>query len=193
MMRRLDAADEKLRSLMQLNNPLLCALVNAVAFAAFALLMMTRSLPLLAGATVLQRALCVLLIALPLGAMLRFARGVSASRGEGLLGHTLLALVCAAAMLARVSFLDHVSSDYEIYLADWLNKFAAVSFRDGMRQNIGEYNVLYQYILFFITRLGVPRLYAVKAVSMLGDAFLAARNRRYPKQALAPTMRSAPA
>ena len=42
-----------------------------------------------------------------------------------------------------------------------------------MRQNIGEYNVLYQYILFVITRLPVPSLYAVKAVSFIGDAFLA--------------------
>ena len=42
-----------------------------------------------------------------------------------------------------------------------------------MRQNIGEYNVLYQYILFVITRLPVPSLYAVKAVSFIGDAFRA--------------------
>ena len=42
-----------------------------------------------------------------------------------------------------------------------------------MRASIGEYNVLYQYILFAITRLSVPALYAVKAVSFLGDAFLA--------------------
>ena len=77
-------------------------------------------------------------------------------------------------VLARVSFLDHVSSDYEIYLSDWISQFASRTFTQSMRENIGEYNVLYQYILFFITRLPVPPLYAVKAVSFIGDAFLAA-------------------
>lgn len=43
----------------------------------------------------------------------------------------------------------------------------------GCAKTIGEYNVLYQYILFIITRLSVPSLYAVKAVSFHGDAFLA--------------------
>ena len=81
--------------------------------------------------------------------------------------------LCAAAMLARVSFIERSAGDYEYYLADWLQKLSAGSFADGMRQNIGEYNVLYQYILFIITRLPVPPLYAVKAVSFIGDAFLA--------------------
>ena len=76
-------------------------------------------------------------------------------------------------LLARVSFLERSSGDYDIYLADWLQKLAGGSFGEGMRQNIGEYNVLYQYILFIITRLPVPSLYAVKAVSFIGDAFLA--------------------
>ena len=88
-------------------------------------------------------------------------------------GYPMLGALCAAAMLARVSFLERSSGDYEIYLADWLQKLAGGSFAEGMRQNIGEYNVLYQYILFVITRLPVPSLYAVKAVSFIGDAFLA--------------------
>ena len=91
---------------------------------------------------------------------------------SGVIGALLLGALCAAAMLARVSFLERSSGDYEIYLADWLQKLAGGSFAEGMRQNIGEYNVLYQYILFVITRLPVPSLYAVKAVSFIGDAFL---------------------
>ena len=173
MMRRLDAADEKLRSLMDVKSPLLAALLDAVVWAAFALLLMKKSLPLLAQASVMARFGCVMLLCAPLAVMLAFARSVGISRGDGLLGHALLAMACAAAMLARVSFIDHVSSDYEIYLSDWLARFGAVSFSEGMKQNIGEYNVLYQYILFIITRLGVPALYAVKAVTFVGDAFLA--------------------
>lgn len=99
---------------------------------------------------------------------------VFALRSEkSLLGTWGLCALCAAAMLARVSFIERSAGDYEYYLADWLQKLSAGSFADGMRQNIGEYNVLYQYILFIITRLPVPPLYAVKAVSFIGDAFLA--------------------
>ena len=86
---------------------------------------------------------------------------------------------CCCARFARrrcwrgSAFSERSSGDYDIYLADWLQKLAGGSFAEGMRQNIGEYNVLYQYILFIITRLSVPSLYAVKAVSFIGDAFLA--------------------
>lgn len=113
-------------------------------------------------------ALCV-----PLAAMLVFAMRIAKEHEQGVLGALLLCALCAAAMLARVSFLERSSGDYDIYLADWLQKLAGGSFAEGMRQNIGEYNVLYQYILFIITRLSVPSLYAVKAVSFIGDAFLA--------------------
>ena len=105
--------------------------------------------------------------------MLIFAMRIAKEHEQGALGALLLGAICAAAMLARVSFLERSSGDYDIYLADWLQKLAGGSFAEGMRQNIGEYNVLYQYILFIITRLPVPSLYAVKAVSFIGDAFLA--------------------
>lgn len=133
----------------------------------FAGVMMTRSLAL--G----HHAATAVMMCLPLAAMLVFAMQIAREHEQGALGALLLGALCAAAMLARVSFLERSSGDYEIYLADWLQKLAGGSFAEGMRQNIGEYNVLYQYILFVITRLPVPSLYAVKAVSFIGDAFLA--------------------
>ena len=42
-----------------------------------------------------------------------------------------------------------------------------------MRMQVGEYHVLYQYILYLATRLPFAWLYLVKAVSFVGDAFLA--------------------
>lgn len=162
----LDALDERLRRL--LTQP--CGRAARIACAALVLLgfagvMMTRSLAL--G----HHAATAVMMCLPLAAMLVFAMQIA--REQGALGALLLGALCAAAMLARVSFLERSSGDYEIYLADWLQKLAGGSFAEGMRQNIGEYNVLYQYILFVITRLPVPSLYAVKAVSFIGDAFLA--------------------
>ena len=164
----LDALDERLHGL--LTRPcgraarIVCAALTAFGFA---LVMATRTLAL-GHPMATAAALCV-----PLAAMLIFAMRIAKEHEQGVLGALLLCALCAAAMLARVSFLERSSGDYDIYLADWLQKLAGGSFAEGMRQNIGEYNVLYQYILFIITRLSVPSLYAVKAVSFIGDAFLA--------------------
>ena len=164
----LDVLDERLRRLLA--QP--CGRAARIACAALVLLgfagvMMTRSLAL--G----HHAATAVMMCLPLAAMLVFAMQIAREHEQGALGALLLGALCAAGMLARVSFLERSSGDYEIYLADWLQKLAGGSFAEGMRQNIGEYNVLYQYILFVITRLPVPSLYAVKAVSFIGDAFLA--------------------
>lgn len=166
----LDRADEGLRGLL-LGRKIPAWLLAAAAFAAFFLLMMTRMLTQLVGAPLAARAWAVMIICLPLGVMLCFACALTAEKSTvERLGAFAL---CALAMLARVSFMERSSGDYDIYLADWIAKLAAGSFGEGMKANIGEYNVLYQYILFVITRLGVPALYAVKAVSFIGDAFLA--------------------
>lgn len=164
----LDAWDERLRGLLA--RPcgkaarIVCAALTLLGFAGVAA---TRTLALGHPAAT-AAALCV-----PLAVMLVFAMRLVKEQEQGVPGALLLGALCAAALLARVSFLDRSSGDYDIYLADWLQKLAAGSFAEGMRQNIGEYNVLYQYILFIITRLSVPSLYAVKAVSFIGDAFLA--------------------
>ena len=168
----LDRADDGLRSLL-LGTKIPSWLMGAGTFAAFALLMMTRSLTRLAGAGMMQRGCAVLVLCLPLGMMLFFALRMARREAMDTLSKLGLCALCALAMLARVSFIERSSGDYDIYLADWMNKLAAGSFSEGMRANIGEYNVLYQYILFLITRLPVPALYAVKAVSFIGDAFLA--------------------
>lgn len=166
----MDRADEGLRSLL-LDGKMPAWLLGAGTFAAFFLLMMTRTLTQLVGASALARAWAVLMLCLPLGVMIGFA--LRLTREKSTVERLGMLALCALAMLARVSFIERSSGDYDIYLADWIAKLAALSFGEGMKANIGEYNVLYQYILFIITRLGVPALYAVKAVSFLGDAFLA--------------------
>ena len=166
----LENADEGLRSLL-LGRKLPAWLLSVLTFAAFFALMMTRTLSQLAGTAGAARAWAVLILCLPLGVMLLFVQRLTKEKGA--MEQLGMFALCALAMLARVSFIERSSGDYDIYLADWIAKLAAGSFSEGMRANIGEYNVLYQYILFVITRLGAPALYAVKAVSFLGDAFLA--------------------
>ena len=166
----LESADEGLRRLL-LGGQLPSCLLAAFTFAAFYGLMMTRTLTQLAGAQGSARAWGVLVMCLPLAVMLLFARRLT--KEQSTVERLGMYALCALAMLARVSFIERSSGDYDIYLADWIARLAAGSFGEGMKANIGEYNVLYQYILFVITRLGVPALYAVKAVSFIGDALLA--------------------
>ena len=166
----LETADEGLRKWM-LGRRLPSGLLAVLAFAAFYGLMMTRTLTQLTGVPTAARAWGVMVLCMPLGVMLLFA--MRETREKSSVEQLGIFALCALAMLARVSFIERSSGDYDIYLADWIAKLAAGSFAEGMKANIGEYNVLYQYILFMITRLGVPALYAVKAVSFLGDAFLA--------------------
>ena len=174
MSARLDRLDERLRGW-------LCAAAGsgvrmalaALTVAAFFLLLMTRTLTQLADASLPLRAAGVAVLTLPLAAMLLFGMRVAREREESVAGVLLLCALCALAMLARLSFVERSSGDYDVYLASWLEKLAAGSFADGMKADVGEYNVLYQYILFLITRLSVPPLYAVKAVSFIGDAALA--------------------
>ena len=171
MKKKLEVWDERLRGLLTGGAAPAARLVFAgLTLAAFFLLMMTRTLIQLDGAAGMSRGLTVFLFLVPLAVMLAF--GQKQTEDNALASLAVCAL-CAAAMLARVSFIERSSGDYDIYLADWLNKLAAGSFSEGMRANVGEYNVVYQYILFLITRLPVPPLYAVKAVSFIGDALLA--------------------
>ena len=111
----LDALDERLHGL--LTRPcgraarIVCAALTAFGFA---LVMATRTLAL-GHPMATAAALCV-----PLAAMLVFAMRIAKEHEQGVLGALLLCALCAAAMLARVSFLERSSGDYDIYLADWL-------------------------------------------------------------------------
>jgi len=168
----LDRADKRLRAVLT-SGRMPGWLLEGLTFAAFFALMMTRTLTQLAGAGMTVRLLTVLVLCLPLAVMLRFAGRIARAHDGSALAQLAAFALCATAMLARVSFIERSSGDYDIYLANWIDKLASYSFSGGMRANIGEYNVLYQYILFLITRLPAPPLYAVKAVSFIGDAFLA--------------------
>ena len=170
----LDRADDALRAalLRPAGRIGLTALPLATA-AAFFVLLATRTLVQLSGADGMTRLCTLLVLSLPTLAMALQAAGVVRRRAGSLAELLLMMALCGLAMFARMSFIERSTGDYEHYLAGWLGQLAGQSFSQSMRGTVGEYNVLYQYILFLITRLPVVPLYAVKAVSFLGDALLA--------------------
>ena len=145
---------------------LLYAALSVVLF--FVLLWRTSLLPAGVGSRLAEAAL----FTLPFAALAGVALSVAA-RGRHSRAALLLMLAGALfGMLARLTFVRHVSPDFENYLAGWMGELSRLSFPEAMRRQIGEYNVLYQYLLFGAARLPVPALSAVKAVSFLGDALL---------------------
>ena len=78
----------------------------------------------------------------------------------------------ALAMLARVSMLDYLSADYVSFLSLWLDTFREGGFR-MLAENVGDYNLLYQYVLLLIAKTPLHDLYLIKLFSVIFDCALA--------------------
>lgn len=88
-------------------------------------------------------------------------------------GTLLLAGVMAAmAMLARVNMLDYVTADYDSFLSGWLDIFREGGFA-MLAENVGDYNLIYQYILLGLSKVPLYGLYTIKWVSVAFDYALA--------------------
>jgi len=79
------------------------------------------------------------------------------------------------ALAGRLSFFDHVSTDYSMYLDIWTDALRDAEGVSGWVQNIGDYNMPYLYILTIIAKVFPVRLalYMTKLVSVFFDLVLA--------------------
>ena len=75
-------------------------------------------------------------------------------------------------MLARVSMLDFVTADYVSFLTKWVDMFREGGFA-LLSQNVGDYNLLYQYVLLLISKSSLHDLYLIKYVTVIFDYLLA--------------------
>ncbi|MBR4039053.1 MAG: DUF2029 domain-containing protein [Clostridia bacterium] len=78
----------------------------------------------------------------------------------------------ALTMIARVSMLDYVTADYTSFLSKWVDMFREGGF-SLLAQNVGDYNLLYQYVLVIISRSSLHDLYLIKYVTVIFDHLLA--------------------
>lgn len=88
----------------------------------------------------------------------------------GTLGFT--GAFAALAMLARVSMLDFVTADYMSFLSPWVEMFREGGF-GTLAQNVGDYNLLYQYFLLLVSKSSLHDLYLIKLLTVLFDFLLA--------------------
>lgn len=89
--------------------------------------------------------------------------------------HVLLAVVTGAVLLGKISLLDYVSDDYDIFLSGWIYSYSQMGLKEGLGTYIAsDYSPPYLYILLAISRLdSYPWQYAVKAASMAFEVLMA--------------------
>ncbi len=87
----------------------------------------------------------------------------------------LLTVITGCVVLGKISLLDYVSDDYEIFLSGWLEEYEALTLKQGLGTYIGsDYSPPYLYILLLISRLkNYPWMYMIKAVSMAAEGLMA--------------------
>lgn len=79
----------------------------------------------------------------------------------------------AVTMLARVSMLDFVTADYDSFLSGWTQMFREGGFSTLGGENVGDYNLLYQYALLLISKVPLYDLYLIKFLTVIFDYALA--------------------
>lgn len=78
----------------------------------------------------------------------------------------------AVMLLARVSMLDFVTADYDSFLAGWVQTFREGGFH-MLAEDVGDYNLLYQYMLLLISKTPLHDMYLIKLLTVVFDYALA--------------------
>ena len=81
-------------------------------------------------------------------------------------------LTVAVLMLARTAMLDYQTADYTSFLAGWTQVFREGGFHT-LAENVGDYNLIYQYLLLIISKAPIKDLYLIKYFTVIFDFMLA--------------------
>lgn len=70
----------------------------------------------------------------------------------------LLAALCTLlGIVVRISLREVASGDYNTFLLPWYDSISA----NGLSQQVGDYNFLYQFVIWILTKIQIPSLYCV--------------------------------
>lgn len=83
------------------------------------------------------------------------------------------AALIAGAFIIRALCMDHVTSDYETFLSQWVDFYRQNGGFSALGNKIGNYNLPYLYFLALFSYIGVYDLYLIKALSIVFDVILA--------------------
>ena len=111
------------------------------------------------------------------GAVFALAYAVQLRAGKRLPAymHVLLAVITGAILLGKISLLDYVSDDYDIFLSNWIYEYSKLGIKQGMGTYIGsDYTPPYLYFLQIISRVkDYPPQYLVKVIPMAFEVLMA--------------------
>lgn len=77
--------------------------------------------------------------------------------------------VSILSILIRFFLRNIVSGDVSFFLLPWFNIIS----QNGLYEQVGDYNLLYQFLIWIMTKLPFEPLYSYKILSCLGDYLLA--------------------
>ena len=145
------------------------ALAAGIAAALFGLLLAgpMRTLTLASGAG--ERAALALCLTLVFGGTFGFYLH---TEKPALREACLAGAVLALSVLARAAMLDFQSADYDSFLVKWVQYFRETGV-SALGENVGDYNLLYQYALFLISQIPACDLYLIKLLTIVFDYLLA--------------------
>lgn len=78
----------------------------------------------------------------------------------------------ALALLVRVLLRDWVSTDYTIWLSSWFDYIVSHGRFMALKDSFSNYNPPYLYLLTLVSYLPLPKLYAIKLISIVFDFVL---------------------
>ena len=111
------------------------------------------------------------------GAIFAVAYAVQLRAGKKLPAymHVLLAVLTGLVLLSKISLLDYVSDDYDIFLSNWIYEYSQMGWKEGLGRYIGsDYTPPYLYLMQLISRVkDYPPQYLVKAISIAFDVLMA--------------------
>lgn len=88
-----------------------------------------------------------------------------------------LIIVAVVFLLLRIGIayvtLDFRTSDYNKHLSTWYNEISNMGGLTALREQVGNYGILYQFLICLMTYLPISSLAAYKLLSLVFDILLA--------------------
>lgn len=78
--------------------------------------------------------------------------------------------ISVVAALIRYTLRNIVSADATVFLLEWFDDIA----QNSLYVQVGDYNLLYQFLIWVMTKIPLPPLYLYKILSCIGDYLVAA-------------------
>lgn len=87
--------------------------------------------------------------------------------------HLAFGLLCVLAIAIRVALYGVITDDYTIFVSPWYDFIQSHSGFAALQYNFSNYNPPYLYLLAIATYLPIPKLIAIKSISVVFDVVLA--------------------